>query len=97
MVDNSSYYEDLQGRLRALLIIVAGQLPRTTVALATEMVDANESGVALEMISEMLVESGGRLSTDALGIVSDLVATMGLDQDVVERLRPLVTASDAGE
>jgi hypothetical protein len=59
------------------------------------MVDANESGVALETISEMLVESDGRLSVDALGMVSDLVATMGLDQSVVERLRPLVRASDS--
>ena len=84
------------GGVRALLIMVADQLPRTTVALATEIVDANESGIALETISEMLVESDGRLSAEAFGTGSDLVVTMGLDHDVVDRLRPRVTGNERG-
>jgi hypothetical protein len=89
----ASYYEDLRGRVRALLIMVADQLPGTTVDLVAEMIDANESGVALETISEMLVVSTGRIDEHELDIVRDLVATMRLDAVVVDRLRPLVESS----
>jgi hypothetical protein len=94
MVDTASYYEELRGRVRGLLITIADQLPASTVALVSDMIDANESGVALETISEMLVESQGTISTDALMLASELVETMRLDPVNVDRLRPLAVADD---
>ena len=92
----ASHHEELRGRVRGLLITVAGRLPESTVALVSEMIDANEPGVALEVISEMLVESRGKISADTLALVSELVETMRLDPANVERLRPLAGAGGEG-
>jgi hypothetical protein len=73
-----------------VLLAVADQLPRYTVELAAEMIDANEPGVALETICDMLAESRGRLSRESFALVRSLAETMGLDEENVERLRPLV-------
>jgi hypothetical protein len=87
----ASYYEELRGNAIALLILVADKLPKTTVQHVTEMVDANESGLALETLSEVLAESRQIITNDAFTLVADLVETMGLDQVVVDRLRPFVS------
>jgi hypothetical protein len=87
-----SRYEELQGRLRGLLIAVACQLPGLTVQLVGEMIDANECGVALETISEMLVESNARIAPEVLASVGELVDEMDLPVDNLERLRPYVAA-----
>lgn len=94
MAGAASYREELRGKVRGL-IRVADQLPASTVALVTKMIDANESGVAVETISEMLVESRGTISPDTLAVVIGLVETMRRDPANVERLRPLV-AGDKG-
>jgi hypothetical protein len=93
-VESTSYHDDLRGKVRALLIMVADQLPPTTVELVTEMIDANESGVALETISEMLVESRGAVTSNALAVVDDLVRTMRFDPVNVDRLRPLASRNE---
>jgi hypothetical protein len=90
MAPEVSHFEELQGRLRGLLIAVADQLPRATIQLAGEMIDANECGVALETISEMLVESRAAVAPDVLTNVGELVAAMGLPAVNVDRLRPLL-------
>lgn len=86
----AAYFEDLQGRLRAVLINVAELLPSLTVGLVTEMIDANECGVALEMMSEMLVESEAVLDVTIVENFARLVEVMGMEAVNVERLRPLV-------
>lgn len=86
-------YDDIRGRVQGLLINVADQLPPVTVGLVDELLDANELGVAVEMLSEMLVESNARLSPDAIAIFKGLVDDMKLDPLTVERLRPLVTGA----
>lgn len=83
-------HEHVQGKLRGLLIELADQLSPVTVGLVDEMIDASEGDVALDMLSEMLVESGARLDEQTLAEVASLVATMGLSDEVVNRLRPLV-------
>jgi len=83
-------HDDIRGRVQGLLITVADQLPAVTVGLVDELLDANELGIAVEMLSEMLVESNARLSRDAMTIFKDLVDEMKLDPLNVERLRPLV-------
>lgn len=91
MTDRSAArYEEIQGRVRGLLITLAPQLPAKTVGIIDEMIDANECGVALEIMSEMLVESGGRIPKDSLLEVTALVDEMGLDQINADRLRERV-------
>jgi hypothetical protein len=85
-----SRHEEIQGRVRGLLIAVAPQLPAVTAGIVDEMIDANECGVALEIMSEMLVESGAAISAETLSNVSSLVDEMGLDQVNVDRLRSRV-------
>lgn len=83
-------HDDIRGRVQGLLITVADQLPAVTVGLVDELLDANELGIAVEMLSEMLVESNARLSREAMTIFRDLVDEMKLDPLNVDRLRPLV-------
>jgi hypothetical protein len=94
---DASYFEDLQGRLRALLINVAEMLPLLTVGLVTEMIDANECGVALEMMSEILVESEAVLDTAIVEDFAQLVEVIGLEPANVERLRALVVDCGSSE
>jgi hypothetical protein len=84
------YYEELQARARTLLKAVSPQLLPQTVELASEMIDANECGVAVETISEMLAEAGAPISHDVLMQAAGLVNLMGLDDVNVKRLQPLV-------
>ncbi len=83
-------HEEVQGRVRGLLIAVAPQLPAVTVGIVDEMIDANECGVALEIMSEMLVESGAVISEQSLSDVSSLVEEMGFGRLNVDRLRSRV-------
>ena len=82
-----SYYMELQAAMRELLAMVAGRLPSQTVSLVEELIDANECGVALETLAEMLEESHIRVSDDGLVALSRLVAVMSLDEAIVERAR----------
>lgn len=91
---SSGYYEELQGQLRGLLIEVSDQLPSFTLGLVDELIDANECGVALETLSEMLVESGAAISSDTLDGILLLVDAMDLDHANADRLRPLVVEPD---
>lgn len=90
MTREASFFEELQGRLRGLLIAVSDQLPPFTIGLVDEMIDANECGIALETMSEMLVESDGRIEDHVVVAVERLVEDMALDAINVDRLRPLV-------
>src|SRR5687768_5180583 len=56
--------DDLRGRVRGLLITVADQLPVATAGIVDELIDADEQGIAVEMLSEMLVESNAPISPD---------------------------------
>lgn len=80
------YHEDLGGRLRAILILVADQLSRVTVELVTEFIDANECGLALETLSEMLFESGAKVSSQLVVEMRVLAEKMRLDGQVGKHL-----------
>ncbi len=88
---DAAYYEDLRGRVRGVLIATAEFLPAKEVGLVDELIDANESGVALEMLTQMLVDA--RVSVDAQVIeqIDRLVRDMGLPHEVAERVRGLET------
>lgn len=57
MVRDMSFYEDVQGQLRGLLTTLEDRLSSDQASLLTELIDANECGVALEMMTEILVEA----------------------------------------
>lgn len=71
--------DDLQGRVRSVLIEVSDRLQPVTVELVTEMVDVGEQGVALEILSNMLVESGARLSQQTFDDIGELGHSMRLE------------------
>lgn len=52
------------------------------------MVNANEAPIALDIVSEMLVERRAKLDRDVFDEIEDLAAGLGLDDAVAERLRP---------
>lgn len=83
---SAAYYEELQHRIRSLLNRVEDQLPRHTTELIFEFVDANECGLALETLSEMLRGSKAKTDSDVAREVRDLAATIGLDFGVADQL-----------
>jgi hypothetical protein len=85
---------DLQGRLRWLLIQTEASLPPLTVGFVSEFIEANECGLALETISEMLLESAAEIDRSTLEAVAELTQDMGLDEVNVARLMPLVRPGD---
>lgn len=82
--------EELQGRVRGLLIAVSSQLPATTVEIVDEMIGANEHAVGLEIIGEMLIESEAAITEETLAEFARLSAEIGLDQSLVDQLRSRV-------
>ena len=87
-------HDHIRARVRGLLISLAAQLPPATVGIVDELLDANEQGIALEILSEMLVESKARISPELMTVFIDIVDEMQLDRVNVERLRPLVTNAE---
>jgi hypothetical protein len=84
------YFQEMQRRVRAVKNTVAHQLPVVTVGVADELINANECGVALEIMSEMLVESNAAISRQVADEIESLCNVMGLDPKTVERLKPLI-------
>jgi hypothetical protein len=50
-------HSDLTGRLRGLIILLAGRLTLDQARSADELIDASEFGVALEMLADWLSEN----------------------------------------
>jgi len=87
---DGSRQDDVDGRLRGLLIELAHLLAPVTVGLVSEMIDASESPIALDMMSEMLAEAGALVDRRVVDEVADLASSMGLGQEIAGRLEPLV-------
>jgi hypothetical protein len=89
MGTDAAYHENVRARMRSLFRIVRDKLPPDLRGLVEELIEANESGVALEMISEALADGNEHLSQQALADIATLVASMDLSAEVADRLRPL--------
>lgn len=87
---NAEYYEGLRGRATALLIEVERSLPPGQGAVMAELIDHNEPGVAVEMITGMLAEAGVPITIDQAVQVESLVRDMGLDESVSRQTRAMV-------
>ena len=88
---SAEYYEDLRGRATALLIAVESDLPAGQVDVLAELIDHNEPGVAVEMITAILAEVGAEIAADQVGQIESLVRDMGLDDSVARQARALVS------
>jgi hypothetical protein len=82
----SAYYEEIAGRLHGLLIRLDDRLPGTDVTLIAEFIDANELGLALEQMADLLSENGKPLSTDERDGMLALVDRMRMDDRVPRAL-----------
>lgn len=77
-------HDDLRGQLLGLLIDIEDRLPPTTRALVVELIDANEFGIALETMAEMLCEYDQPVTSTERASFMQLVLRMAMD-DRVER------------
>jgi hypothetical protein len=89
--------DDFQGRIRGLLIAIAEQLPEFTVKFIDELIDANEFGVAVETISEMLVDSQAAIQRWVYDVVNELCDAMPLDPINASRLVGLIVDREHAE
>jgi len=83
------HYEDLRGRVRGVLITVSEAFPARQVGVVEELIDANEPGVALEMLVGMLVEARVSIAESTIEQIEGLVKEMRLSADTVQLLTDL--------
>lgn len=81
------YYEDVAGRLRELLIRLDDRLPSKDVTLISEFVDANELGLALEQMADVLGEDEQPLAAGERADMLALVERMQMSDRVQGALR----------
>ncbi len=86
---DASYYEDLRGRVRGVLIAIADAFPTQEVGLIDDLIDANESGVAIEMIVGMLSEARVRVARTVLDQLMALVTYMDLSEETRAKVKEL--------
>ena len=77
----------LNSRMHALVDAVREDIPSDTADVAKEMIEANESPVALEMLSEVLAERHASVAEEVLSEFRSLAAGLGLPSEVANRLQ----------
>lgn len=83
---DATYYEDIAGRLRGLLIRLCDRLQDNDQVVITELIDANELGLALEYVADALCEDEHPLSADERADMLSFVARMQMDDRVSRAL-----------
>jgi len=81
-----AYYEEIAGDLRGLLVRLDDRLPGKDVTLIAEFIDANELGLALEQMADVLSEDAQPLSADERADMLALVDRMQMDERVPRAL-----------
>lgn len=79
-------YEEIAGLLHGLLIRLDDRLPGKDVLLVVEFIDANELGLALEQMADVLSEDERPLSADERADMLALAARMRMDDRVSRAL-----------
>jgi hypothetical protein len=87
---DAAYYADLETRVLALISSVEGLFSPDQVAVLVELAEHNEPAVAVEMLSQMLVEAEAPVTPSLLEAFLALAKTMRLEPDVTDRLHSLV-------
>ena len=81
-----AYYEEIAGRLHGLLIRLDDRLPGKDVTLIAEFIDANELGLALEQMADVLCEGEQPLTGDERADMLDLANHMQMGDRVPNAL-----------
>jgi hypothetical protein len=81
-----AYYEEIAGLLRGLLIRLSDRLSDKDLLLIAEFIDANELGLALEQMAEVLSEDAHPLGPDERSDMLALVERMRMDGRVPRAL-----------
>lgn len=74
-------------RVRALIDRVANQVSPETAAIAREMVDSDEPGLALGLLGDTLVAPGVTVSPELVAEFRELAAQLGVATDAADHLR----------
>jgi hypothetical protein len=77
-----AYYEEIAGGLRGLLIRFGDRLSSQDATLIAEFIDANELGLALEQMADVLCQDDQPLSADERTDMLALVDRMQMDDRV---------------
>jgi hypothetical protein len=86
----SRYHYVLRRRLYAILIPVEPWFGEERIAHINRLINTNEFVVALETISDLIVEVGARIDQTTLGEIERLADGLELPERVVDQLRPLL-------
>jgi len=81
-----AFYEEIAGQLHGLLVRLDDRLPGKDITLIAEFIDANELGLALEQMADVLSEDERPLSTDERADMLALVDRMQMDDRVARAL-----------
>lgn len=84
---NRAYYEEIAGQLHSLLIRLDDRLPGKDVTLIAEFIDANELGLALEQMADVLSEDEQPLTPDERADMLALVERMQMGDRVPRALQ----------
>ena len=79
-------HEEVSGRAVGILIRLGDRLSLQTQEIVHELVEHNESGVALEVMADMLAESGASITDPERNEMLRLVSDMGMDDGVGSQL-----------
>jgi hypothetical protein len=81
-----THYEEIGRVLHALLIRLEDRLPGEQVTLVAEFIDANELGLALEQMADVLSEDEQPLSADERTDMLALIERMKMNDRVPQAL-----------
>lgn len=87
---------DVLGRARGLVVLVEDQLTRRDVDNAWDLLDANEAGVAVELVATQLVEHGATVEEETVQLVRSLCEEMGLRDEIWRSLRGTTADAPSG-
>jgi hypothetical protein len=76
------YFAELQRDLKKLLLLVGVHFPQSRREIIRELIDANECGLALEVLSEALVEQNVEIEPDLANSILRLARTMQMESTV---------------
>lgn len=84
--DRIGHHERIRGRLLGLVIQLEARLTAQQQTWAREFLDANELGLALEMLADWLSEDSWPITAEERATMLDLVAEMGMDDRVARAI-----------
>lgn len=83
---DAAYYEEIAGIVRGLTVRLDDRLSETDLVLITEFLEANELGLALKQIADVLCEDEQPVTADERADMLALANRMQLDDRVSRAL-----------